>query len=312
MTEAGLWGDLSVRSLYIGTFAFVRTLSSFPGLNYIAGIRTFFMFAPWWEKALFIFYYGVLGGMIGYISLLLILRWRMLYRRQLQPLCMFGISGILYCIFALYWIAADIQFWTPLTVSWWGGMALLLRSYKRESEDKPRKLSSSVPEIVVAVLVCTIGVVNFAGTILPNTSAKNNIEYMVALSLKDKVRNNDLVITTGVDRVFLYVPYFVKKDVLSIFLVGMNKKTPERVVQEIDRRIEAAVAQGGDVYFVGMRPGKFVLWKEMDKLGIDQSIFKRYDVSPCMQVEDEEILKLNVGKKGMLLPGRMEGPAHEL
>jgi hypothetical protein len=293
LSGTGPWGAFSRLSLLTGILGFVRTLSSFPGLSYIAGVRTFFMFAHLWEKVFFISYYSILAAMVGYMSFMLILRWRILFERYRVPLSLFAVSGFLYAAFAVYWMPADIQFWVPVAASWWGGMALFLASHGTEGgRNEGLKLLSSRPGVVAVSFVCIISVVNFFGTVLPDRKIKNNLEYNVAVSLKDMVKKNDLVITSGADRIFLYIPYFLKINVLSIFLLGVENGTSQNVPAEIDRRIEEAVSEGNDVYLVGMKPGRFVVWKEMNKLGIDQGFAGRYHAMVCSRIGDEEILKL--------------------
>ena len=93
MKEAGLWGVFTRQSIPTGMFGFVRSLSSFPGLNYIAGIRTFFMFAPLWQKALLVCYYAMLSAMGVYVSFKLLVHWRGLFGRYRLPLTLFAVSG---------------------------------------------------------------------------------------------------------------------------------------------------------------------------------------------------------------------------
>jgi hypothetical protein len=298
LSGVGPWGVFSGQSLPTGMFGFVRSLSSFPGLNYIAGIRTFFMFAPLPEKVLFICYYSMLTALAGYMSFMLILRWRILFTQYRLPLSLFAASGFLYAAFAIYWIPADIQFWVPVAASWWGAIALFLASHaEEEGRNEGSTLLSWRPVIVAVIFVCIISLVNFFGTILPNTKIKNNLEYNIAVSLKDVVKKNDLVITSGADRIFLYIPYFLKTNVLSIVLLGMNNGNSQNVPAEIDRRIEAAVSEGNDVYFVGMKPGRFVLWKAMKRLGIDQGFVGKYDTTVCSRIDGEESLKLTTDNK---------------
>lgn len=301
LSGTGPWGVFSRLSLLIGILGFVRTLSSFPGLSYIAGVRTFFMFAPLWEKVFFISYYSMLAAVVGYMSFMLILRWRILFKRYRLPLSLFAVSGFLYAAFAVYWMPADIQFWVPVAASWWGAIALFLASRSEEGGRNERfKLLSARSGIVAVSFVCIISIVNFLGIILPNTKIKNNLEYNVAVSLKNVVKKNDLVITSGADRIFMYILYFLKTsdNVLSISVLGMNNGTSHNVPAEIDRKIEGAISEGNDVYFVGMKPGGFVVWKEMNRLGIDQGFAGKYDVTVCSRIGGEEILKLNTDDKG--------------
>jgi hypothetical protein len=302
LKESGLWGGFTGLSIPTGMFGFVRTISSFPGLSYIAGIRTFFMFAPLWQKALLVCYYAVLSAMGVYVSLKLFVRWRTLFGRYRLPLALFAVSGLLYAAFALYWIPADIQFWVPVVASWWGAIGLLLAFYSEEGRRNGRsRIVSSGPGAAAVALICIMSFVNFFGTILPNTNIGNNIEYNVAAGLKDMAKKNDLIITSGADRLALYIPYFFHKNVLSIFLLGMQGGSGEGLLSEIDRRINDAVSAGNDVYFVGMKPGRFVLWKEMNRLGVDQSFVERYDATVCARVCGEEILKLKPWEpKGMI------------
>ena len=151
----------------------------------------------------------------------------------------------------------------------------------------------STPEAVALCLVCVMTVTNFFGAILPNKELRNNIEYRLALSLDSIARENDLIFTTGADRIAVYYSYFTKRRVAPVFLLPYKERTPKGVRAELDRRIETAVAEGKDVYFIGMKPGRFVFWREMERLAIDRNFLSRYPTSPCIEIDGEEVLKLN-------------------
>ncbi len=292
LQEVGLWGVFSRQSFPTGTLGLMRSLAGFPGLNYLAGIRTFFMFAAMWQKVLFVSYYAVLSAMWVYITSMLIVRRRALLARWRLPLVLFTVSAFLYAAFALYWIPADIQFWVPVVASWWGAIALVLALQADREQGGAPGLLSSAPGAVAVAFVCIISIVNFFGTVLPDTRTANNAEYNIAAALKDKARKDDLIITSGTDRLFLYIPYFTDRKTLSIFGLGMQGRKGEKLLSEIDRRIRDALSAGNDVYLAGMRPGRFVLWKEMNRLGVDRAFAGRYQTEVCSRVGDEEILRL--------------------
>ena len=244
------------------------------------------------QKVLFVSYYAVLSAMWVYITSMLIVRRRALLARWRLPLVLFTVSAFLYAAFALYWIPADIQFWVPVVASWWGAIALVLALQADREQGGAPGLLSSAPGAVAVAFVCIISIVNFFGTVLPDTRTANNAEYNIAAALKDKARKDDLIITSGTDRLFLYIPYFTDRKTLSIFGLGMQGRKGEKLLSEIDRRIRDALSAGNDVYLAGMRPGRFVLWKEMNRLGVDRAFAGRYQTEVCSRVGDEEILRL--------------------
>lgn len=85
----------------------------------------------------------------------------------------------------------------------------------------------------------------------------------IAAGLKDMAKKDDLTITTGADRLSLYMCCFLHRNVFHIFLLRVQDGAREDMPSEIDRRINNAVSAGNDVYFNGMKPGRFVLRKEM-------------------------------------------------
>ena len=290
----GTWGAPTRQSLPILIFGFIRTLSAFPGTGTNAGIRTFLAFASSREKALFISYYVVFGSMVAYLCLAFFSKWRTLTDRYRGPLALFLVSGGFYALFALYWAPSDTGICSPLTVSWWGAVALLLSSCgEGRTGSKLFGRIPSTPEAVALCLVCVMTVTNFFGAILPNKELRNNIEYRLALSLDSIARENDLIFTTGADRIAVYYSYFTKRRVAPVFLLPYKERTPKGVRAELDRRIETAVAEGKDVYFIGMKPGRFVFWREMERLAIDRNFLSRYPTSPCIEIDGEEVLKLN-------------------
>lgn len=118
-------------------------------------------------------------------------------RRLARPLVAWLVA---YAVFFLFWEPTNVEFWIPqATVLWL--LAAVLASGRRDPASARRGA------LVLAVAACAVGLANLVGTVLPATSAANDIYAVRYRALGEAVGRGDVVV---VDRPHLGVGYAVR------------------------------------------------------------------------------------------------------
>lgn len=239
-----VYGTLSPSALPYGAYALLRSIANYPGLGPALRSREFLAAADSATTIRFALFYGVIALVVTSPVLIAGLRWRRFSRTLRCQLGLLALWALLNGLFALYWVPRDLQFWLPVTVSWWILVGLMLAFLQAERYG-PAVLSFS------AALVVTLGWLNYVGAIEPRRHVSTNRAIEIARSIPDNTRETDLVISVDDDR---YAQYFSEREWLSLYVLALEHPFPpdeqarallrDRVSSEMKR----AWAEGGRVY----------------------------------------------------------------
>ncbi|MBN1399575.1 MAG: hypothetical protein JXA74_01985 [Anaerolineae bacterium] len=285
--RGGLYGRPSLRSLASGGYGWLKALVGYPGLGPEARTQQYLGQAGALERGLFVATYGatLLGVALGALA---IMRRRAALRQRPGWTRVLLCWGVCYGLFALYWAPGDVQFWAPLLVPWWLFMGLALATPTGEP-NAPCKREMRY----LAVSALALMLINGATTALPSTRLRTNRPYWVAQTVASYTSPRDVMITSGADRLVVYLPYFARRRTVSLYHI--LRRAPDdrsQVWSELDELITQTQAQGGRVFVVGLSPGQEVWWDRLAAVGLSSSDLARWRMVPAWSVAGEEIRQI--------------------
>lgn len=297
LAQLGLWGELSLRNVGQGAYAMLRSVASFGGLGPSDRTSDYLASATTLKRVAFGLYYLLVFAAVAF-PLGLLARCRKVIRDHARTLAILSCWAFFYAVFATYWVPGDMQFWAPVLVSWWFLVGLLLAG---ESQGKQRANDSGAsnlslggskwlgPSIAIGVLALIVA--NLVGAILPNQQPSQ--AYTIAESIAAHTSDSDLIITTGGDRLFLYVPYFADRRTVSLFHETLHGRGGKRAAfQRVQQAIDETMGRGGRAFLVGVQPGGNVWWDSLGAVGIIREDFMRFNTIPAWSIEGELILEV--------------------
>jgi len=299
LSQLGLWGALSIRNALHGMYGFLKTLAGFPGLGPSTRTIDFLAEAGTMEKAAFVAYLLSLLMLASAPFLALMLKPRLLTRhRRIKLLLLLWAAP--YAIFAAYWVPGDMQFWVPVLAPWWLSVGIVLDCVGLERGPEPRMVGPSLISKDAHAALLPIGVVailfaaNGLGVILPNRQLERNHEYRVAMDVRELTSADDLLITTGGDRLFLYLPYFAGRETISVFheLLHSDSAGETEVFAGLETKVADVAFRGGSAFLVGVKPGQHVWWDVLATAGLTPQDFRRFQTVPVLVAEGEQILQI--------------------
>jgi hypothetical protein len=294
MADLGLWGKWSSRGVAQGGYAFLRTFAGYPDLG--PGSRTFSYLAeatlP--QRAAFAAYYSVVLGAVVALCWAVIKRWDALKsrRRELAVLVSYGLS---YGLFATYWVPGDVQFWVPVSAAWWLVASVVLATPGPPAGVRLNDTGrASTPSIRVAGAgVAILAAANLVTTVAPNREIGRNRAYQITQSIRDRTSPQDLIVTTGGDALFLYVPYFAERQTVSLYhQVLHSKRSKASVFDAVRQRARDTWSGGGRVFLAGAWPGQDVWWDSLEAVGLSRRDLLRLHTVQAWGVEGEEIREI--------------------
>ena len=293
-----LYGRPALSNLVYGAYTFLHSLASYPGLDLESRTAFYLTQAGWVERGAFgVYYLMVLAGGAIPVALLVIKR-KTLSLKHRWTLGVLATWTVLYGAFAFFWVPKDPQFWLPLLVPWWLVVGMLLvmtpssTSGVRVHERLARWLLAHSTAVVTGMVILLLAV-NALGVILPDHELERNQQFQVAQGVGARTGPDDLIVTSGGDKLFLYIPYFVKRQTLSVFGEIMNAGgNKAEALTKIDREIAQAQSLGHHVYLVGTQPGKDVWWDTLNEVGLTKDDFNRFHTAPAWTIGGEEVLEI--------------------
>ena len=132
----------------------------------------------------------------------------------------------------------------------------------------------------------------------PRMRLAANRPYLVSQAVAEASHPEDLIITSGADRLFLYLPYFADRQVVSLYhLLRAQPAGRDAVWQELARLAERTQSEGREVYLVGLEPGHEVWWDVMAGVGasreeIGARLGKPVAWTRVLIVAGEEVIRL--------------------
>jgi hypothetical protein len=288
MSEYGLWGNLSAGNLVQGFYAFLRTLVGYPGLGVNDRTSQYLANVDWFHRFVFAIVYLIVMVFAGLPVLVAVIKRQLLRRLAPEFVAVISTWALLNGAFAIYWVPGDMQFWAPVVVSWWLLVGMVI---KIVDDVKVLKWLSPIEILLAGVVVLLV--INALGVILPNRDIKRNHAYQIALSVQEQTSPRDLIVTSGGDRLFLYIPYFSGRRTISVFhQMLMEKGDKELVFTEIEKEVELVNARGDRAFLVGVQPGRTVWW---DMLGtLTPEDFERFETMPSWSVAGEMISEIHI------------------
>ncbi|MFH1486106.1 MAG: hypothetical protein ABIH46_08550 [Chloroflexota bacterium] len=200
----GVWGNLQVDNLAEAARAAATAVlysGHFPNLT---GSDEASALAPAGSILTGVILVGALS-VLGYI----IYRWPRFRRERWTVVALVWLVPTV--VFNIYWAPEDIQFWIAAFVAMvvltglvWSDLLDRCTSWRRPLQGLA----------VMAVIVLLFG--NFFGAMHPRSDLETNVGYAEVICLQGKTSESDLIITPGWDWPSGYLPYFARREVLSL------------------------------------------------------------------------------------------------
>lgn len=283
-----VYGILSWKNIYYGAYAFLKTLTTFPGLGLDTSTQAFWSFSGSYDRTLFVLFTLARGIILFFVLFLVFLRRRNLFHTYSMVLIFLGIWTFQNIIFGFYWVPKDIQFWMPVIMAWWlvAGIAIF-------SNQNKLVLSRGVTSVGLVLLPIVLFFTNGVGLIWPNHNIETNLAYQTAKIISNSTNATDKIITVEED---YYIPFFSHRSTISIFreMVAPGA-TYQQVFQNLQKEIESALSDGGKVYLLEYPAPEDPIWDPLNKVGL------QYEDQKFFITEDYKQVSLN--RKLLLITG---------
>ncbi len=295
-----LYGRLVPESVPHGIYGFLRALASYPGLELGTSTMYYLSRVSWPERLMLEGWYAVLLTIVALPLGMAAARWPTLRRSHARSLGVLSAWSFGYAAFATYWVPGDPQFWLPVLAAWWLLVGVVLSSADTPASTPHGARSARFhlpgPSLRAAAiaLVGLLAIVNFAAFVLPNRDLAGNRPYAIAMSIKARTSENDLILTGGSDTLFLYVPYFADRRTISVFhiLLGTPADRTGVVLDGINRDVAQVTGAGGRVLVAGAEPGRND-WPHLGgQVEATRAYFRGLKTAPAWDVAGESILEV--------------------
>ncbi len=293
-----IYGNFELSHLFYGAYALIRSLSSYPGFGLDTRAGLFMAHASWLEKETFGGYYLFVLAVLLTPLIVAFIKRRQLLLAHYRPLCILAAVAVLYMAFALLWSAKDQKFWLPILAPWWLLVGLLLVTLNEERSSMPssprtwwqRVSFNGITAVMIAVLFC----INGFGIVVPHRFLELNRAYQIAMSVGEHTSPQDLIITTGGDRLAYYIPYFANRRTLIVFQLFLKAahNTEDEVFTTIQQEIAQTYERGGRVFLVGTEPGRDAEWDVLEAVQLTPDDFARFKTRPAWTVAGETVLSV--------------------
>jgi hypothetical protein len=302
--EMAVWYFNSSSSGRWGNWEFSRAM---PGL-----VRAFIALpslsdsSPSWKMPL-----TAMGFVVLFlVSLPLVAGYRLRSKMAKQHRRLFLIGAVwavAFGTFTVYWVAGDPTFWVPVLIPWWILVAVVLTV----ANDSSNFSKWRFPATFVAVLLTAS--LNYFLAVGPNREA--TCDYRLAEMIQRETTPKDLVITTGVDKQFLFVPYFADRQVLPahLWILGSramlgpgdwksgqtidsntvapaHRKPKKDALNAIENEVARVKAIGGRVILQGIYPAEDWRWGKFGLLGPED--FQRFTTREVGRVCGSTVLEI--------------------
>jgi hypothetical protein len=312
MASLDLWGKPSLRSVPEGGYAFVRDIAGYPGLNVRVPFESWFSSATHVQQAIYVIY-GIIVALVAIAPLAIAFKQRQLIRDYRRVLAMIATWAVAYAAFAIYWVAGDYSFWVPVLVSWWLLIGILIAANTSVGGERNVTVTSRWTFFRIAkIVVIVIFVINLTITIVPNLTP--NRSYRIAMSVKEHTTPDDLIVTPGGGDLFLTIPYFAERRTVSIYhsILGLcdsskfnlcpiltysgpegHRNNKRDVFNDVDRMIRDVQLRGGQVFLIGLQPGRDARWSSLSQeTGLTKEDFNHFKTRYAWQVCGEDVREI--------------------
>jgi hypothetical protein len=291
ISQVSLWGNPSIGSLVTGGYGFLKSVAGFSGLS--PGSRTSFFLAEasGIQPILWGCFYSIVLVAVLFPIFLAYRQRKHLALRQ-REFFILATWGLFYGVFAVYWVPGDVQFWMPVLIVWWLLVGFLLTSVKVSAFADTRFPFKSLERTtaLLAAGVVLLFLINLFASILPNLSLSQNRAYQIAQSVEEHTLPQDLIITTGGDSLYLYIPYFGHRKTETVLQQLLYPgATKEGVFRSIAQKIAETNEVGGRVFLVGVYPGKDVWWDTLRDIGVTRKDFETFTTISAWSIQGEEV-----------------------
>ena len=291
-----LYGHFELKNVFYGGYALLRTLSGYPNLGLDGRTSLFLGSTTALQKAAFVGYYAFVMAAFAAPLLIALLKRRQILQFGGPTLGILATWALLCSGFAVYWVPKDLKFWFPVLAPWWllvGMVVTLLNAERSNTKVQPAWWYKISPNWVVASIIAVFALLNGIGIVFPHLSLKTNRPYWIARSVTDHTTLQDLVITTGGDKLAEYVPYFGNRETICVLdRLLRSYASKEQILAELDREVSRVQARGGRTYLVGVRPGQDAAWDDLQKVDLRREDFAHFTTRLAWSVEDEDILQI--------------------
>ncbi|MBI4771644.1 MAG: hypothetical protein HY784_14835 [Chloroflexi bacterium] len=251
-----------------GLYAALRALAGFYPLRGDVHTVDFLASSGPLPQIAFVATYGLTGAAVAGA---LFLGWKsrvtlLVRHRAMAAMLVLWATG--YGLFALYWQPGDVQFWSPVLVPFWLLVAMTFRALPRW-------------RAAISLAVSALAVSNFLQVAVPNTFASRNLPLQVARAVAAQTTPADFFVTSGGDALFLYIPYFARRQTLAFSTL---------VLQAPGRNVEAALA--GRRVRGGGGSGGTTRWADLQELGIRPEDFSSLRTRPAGDAAGVEVVEV--------------------
>lgn len=239
-----LYGVISPRAIPLGAYAFLRSMANYPELGPGMLSRDFLAEASLATTIRFGLFNIIVAILVVLPAGLIAWRWRRLTPILRNQLCLLLLWALLNAGFALYWMPKDLQFWLPVTASWWLFVGLFLAQFHAE------RMGPAVLGVATAV-IALLGWSNYDGAIGPRQVVETNKALVIASSIPSRTDDMDLLITVDDDR---YTQYFSERRWLSLYVSALEYPFPpdahsrSLLMKRVGSEMQATWRSGGRVF----------------------------------------------------------------
>jgi hypothetical protein len=249
------YGHLAWTNGPYAAYGLLRSLIWFPLLRLDQSTTAYLAVAPWEQRAAFAAY-CVAGLSIVAAPLVGLVARRHRMRVAGPAGASLVVWATLHFAFACWWVPGDLQFWVPVLVAWWLLVGTVVATPGRGGHGLTPRGGGQIlrPWSVAVAVTVVIALVNGLGLIAPNLDAERDRRHLLATGVRAVVALDDLVLTSGLDTLPLYLQYFSPRPVIDVHkeLTSGQGQTVEEVLAGIDRQVMAARAAGRRVFIIDL------------------------------------------------------------
>ncbi|MBI1807323.1 MAG: hypothetical protein HYR76_09770 [Ignavibacteria bacterium] len=198
-----------------------------------------------------------------------------------------------YALLLFWWWPTYYQMWSIPFVAFVVLIATYIHSKLRTPLARHPYLQCAIAVVILSILTG-----NAIAAYIPAHDVANNDYYVTTMAIAQSTKPGDLIVIPGNDEYEVYVPYFIKRKIVSlhaVFIDHLNDRASS--FKEIKEKIENAWSEGANVFVVSeLRDTANVYADVFDLHNLSmadrQQFFRQYAVEDTLEARSLVLYKL--------------------